>query len=175
MVVGLQRQLSFGDIKSLLLVVFVPQWAGRASVLVIPVWRFSHTSALICLQSWWHACLWQILVFWDTQWAPLIYFLFAKCCCIPVSPFCTLSCCTDAAPALSCCTGGRAQWSQGGFTPSHTKLLAACGACGCPELCSGLFCLHGAKKQMQRLQGLSQPLLTSEQLWCIISMDFSFV
>lgn len=29
-----------------------------------------------------------------------------------------------------------------------------------------------AKKPMQRLQGLSQPLRTSKQLWPIISMDF---
>lgn len=33
---------------------------------------------------------------------------------------------------------GRAQWSSGGFALSHTELPVAYGACGCPELWSGL-------------------------------------
>lgn len=157
------------DVIGLVWAGFVPRWAGRASLLVIPVWRFSHTSALICLHSWRCACLWQTLDFWDTHWAPLFYFLFAKCC-IPVSLLCTW--------ALQHCHAAL----MAGHS-AHQEVLPRVTQSYC-----GLWCLwiswavfrlvlptRRAKKQMQRMQGLSQPLPTSEQLWVTISVNFSLV
>lgn len=49
MVVGLQRQLSSGDVMGLISVVFVPQWAGRASVLVIYLCPHLSAKLVTCL------------------------------------------------------------------------------------------------------------------------------
>lgn len=168
MMVGLQRQLSSGNVMGLVSV--VPRWAGRASLLLIPVQRFSHTSTLVCLQSWRHACLWQTLDFWGTQWAPLLYFLFAKFCCIPVNPLCTWAL-QRCHAALMAGPSGRQeallQVMQSSWWPMvPVDILSYVQAC---------FACTWAKKQMQRLQGLSQPLSTPEQPWPVISMDFNLV
>lgn len=78
-------------------------------------------------------------------------------------------------PALPCCTDGRAQWSSGNFTSSHSELLWPVVPVDVLSQVQAYFACRWAKKQMQRMQGLSQPLPTSEQLWAIISMNFSLV
>lgn len=132
MVIGLQRQLSSGNVMGLVSV--VSRWASRASLLVIPVQRFSHTSPLICLQK-----LEMCLPLADTgllgYWVGIsVIFYVCKILLHPCQPSVHVG-----PPLLSCFPDGRARWSSGGFTSSNAQLLIAC---GCPELYSGLFCLH---------------------------------
>lgn len=72
-------------------------------------------------------------------------------------------------------------WWQGTVVTRGLYIKSHKAACGLWCLCLVLSCVQAcfacmwAKKQMQRLQGLSQPVLTFEQLWLIISVDFSLV
>lgn len=145
-------------------------YSGTWRSMLFPFGRFSPASTLICLQSWRHAFLRQPLDFWGTRWVPLLCFLSAKFCCIPTSLRCTwvLQCCCAA---LMAGHGGH-QEALHRVTQSYRWPMVPADV---PSYVQACYVCTRAKKQMQRLQGLSQPLPMPEQLWPVISMDFIYV